>query len=196
MSGMSSPLLRRLALSAALLAAAAGAPACTPYAIIQKSGPPSALLGVSQVLVRFDWSEVQVLDKTEEQYLAEKSAEERADFAKIKEETDAAILRGMQDTAGQAFVAAGAEVDPAAPQVVVHYGFVQTGIYTPVFSLPSKLAVRYAWSRDGKVTDVIETNATIGASLTTPSDHQRMEMAGKIVGKAAGKFFVNAQAGK
>lgn len=192
---MWTPLLRHLALAAALLTSAAAAPGCAPYSVVQRSGPPSALQGAKQVLVRFDWSEVQVLDKSEAEYLAEKSAEERADFAQIKTETDAAILRGMQDQA-QVFAPAGAEVDPNATLVVVHYGYVQTGIFTPVFSLPSKLAVRFAWSREGKVTDVIETNAAIGASMSTPSDHQRMEMAGKLVGKAAGRFFVRAQSDK
>lgn len=193
---MWTPHLRHLALAAALLTSAAAAPGCAPYSVVQRSGPPSALQGAKLVLVRFDWSQVQVLDKSEADYLAEKSAEERADFAQIKTETDAAILRGMQDQAGQVFAAAGAEVDPNATLLVVHYGHVQTGIYTPVFSLPSKLAVRFAWSREGQVTDVIEANAAIGASLSTPSDHQRMEMAGKLVGKAAGRFFVRAQSGK
>lgn len=189
--------LRHLALAVALLTATAAGTACAPYAIVQQSGPPSALQGVSQVAVRFDWSKVSVLGKTEQEYLSEKNAEEQADFAKIKLETDAAILQGLQDNGGGAqFSAAGPDLDPNAPQVVVQYGYVQTGIFTPVYSLPSKVTTRFAWSRDGKVTDVIETNATIGASLTTPSDHQRMEMAGRNLGRAAGKFFVTAQTGK
>jgi hypothetical protein len=189
--------LRHLALAAALLTVTAADTACAPYAIVQRSGPPSALQGVGQVAVRFDWSQVSVLGKSEQEYLSEKNAEEQADFAKIKLETDAAILQGLQDNGGGAqFSAATAELDAAAPQVVVKYGYVQTGIYTPVYSLPSKATTRFEWSRDGKVTDVIETSATVGASLTTPSDHQRMEMVGRNIGRAAGKFFTNAQAGK
>lgn len=189
--------LRHLALAVALVTATAASAACAPYSVVQKSGPPSALMGVTQVAVRFDWSQVKVLGKSEQEYLSEKNAEEQADFAKIKLETDAAILQGLQDGGGGAqFGAAAEDLDAAAPQLVVKYGYVQTGIYTPVYSLPSKVTTRLEWSRDGKVTDVIETSSTIGASLTTPSDHQRMEMAGRNIGKAAGKFFVNSQAGK
>ena len=189
--------LRHLALAVALISASAAATACAPYSVVQQSGPPSALQGVTQVAVRFDWSQVKVLGKSEQEYLSEKNAEEQADFAKIKLETDAAILQGLQDNGGGAqFSAAGAELDANAPQVVVKYGYVQTGIYTPVYSLPSKATTRLEWSRDGKVTDVIETSSTIGASLTTPSDHQRMEMVGRNIGRAAGKFFVNSQGGK
>src|SRR5690606_31701422 len=121
----------------------------------------------------------------EAEYLAEKSEEERADFAKIKQETDAAILEGLRDRGANA-VAAG---EDTTPDLVVTYNYVQTGIYTPVFSLPSKIEARFAWQREGKVTDIIDTKATIGASLTTPSDHQRMEMAGRQIGKAAAKFL-------
>lgn len=189
--------LRHLALAVALISASAAATACAPYSVVQQSGPPSALQGVTQVAVRFDWSQVKVLGKSEQEYLSEKNAEEQADFAKIKLETDAAILQGLQDGGGGAqFTAAAPDLDAAAPQVVVKYGYVQTGIYTPVYSLPSKATTRLEWSRDGKVTDVIETSSTIGASLTTPSDHQRMEMVGRNIGRAAGKFFVNSQGGK
>lgn len=185
-------MLRRLALALALTAAPlAGAAACSPYAIVQQSGPPSALLGVTSMTVGFDWSGVQVLDKTEAAYLAEKSAEEQADFAKIKQETDAAILQGLGDR--------GVTLSPAGeapPDLVVKYVHVQTGIYTPVFSMPSKLSVRFAWHRDGQPTDVIDTQATIGASLTTPSDHQRMEMAGRQVGKAGARYLAEAQGKK
>lgn len=192
---MSSTVLRHFALAAALLTASAAGVACAPYNIVQQSGPPSALKGMSDVAVKFDWSQVKVLGKSEQEYLSEKDDEEKADFAKIKQETDAAILQGLQENGGGArFAAAGAELDPNAPQVVVQYGYVQTGIYTPVYSLPSKVVTRFHWSRDGKVTDVIETQSTIGASLTTPSDHQRMEMAGRNIGRAGAKFFLDAQA--
>lgn len=193
---MTSSVLRHFVLAAALLATTAGGVACRPYNVVQQSGPPSALKGVSDVAVKFDWSGVQVLGKSEAEYLSEKDDEEKADFAKIKLETDAAILQGLQDNGGGARFAPVAEgADPNAPQVVVQYGYVQTGIYTPVYSLPSKVTVRFHWSRDGKVTDVIEANTTIGASLTTPSDHQRMEMAGRNIGRAGGKFFVDSQGG-
>lgn len=189
--------LRHLALASILLGAAAPAlGGCAPYTVVQQSGPPSALQGVAQVAVRFDWSQVSVLGKTEAAYLAEKSAEEQQDFQVIKQETDAAILQGLQENVGPgvSFTVAGA--DPAAPAVVVQYMAVQTGIYTHVFNLPSKVQTRFLWSRDGKVTDVIDTGSTIAAGLTTPSDHQRMGMAGRNIGRAAGKFFVASQGAK
>lgn len=190
--------LRTLALAFVLLGASAPTLAgCAPYTVVQQSGPPSALQGVQQVAVSFDWSQVSVVGKTEAAYLSEKTAEEQADFQVIKQETDAAILQGLQANAGAGvtFVIAAAGTDAAMPAVAVQYAEVQTGIYTYVVNLPSKVRARFLWSRDGKVTDVIETRAMIGASVTTPSDHQRMGMAGKNLGRAAGKFFVNAQGG-
>lgn len=190
---------RHLTLAFVLLGAATPiVSACSPYTVVQKSGPPSALAGVKQVQVRFDWSQVRVLGKSEADYLAEKSAEERADFEVIKQETDAAIMEGLTGTvgAGVSFTTGAGPLDPAQPAVTVQYVDVQTGIFTPVYSTPSKVAARFSWGRDGKWSDVIDTKAMVGASMSTPSDHQRMGMAGKMIGKAAGKFFVEAQGGK
>jgi hypothetical protein len=36
----------------------------------------------------------------------------------------------------------------------------------------------------------------VSASVTTPSDHQRMGMVGRLLGKAAGKFVVKSQGPK
>lgn len=190
--------LRRLALAFVLLGASAPTlSACQPYTVVQQSGPPSALRGVQQIAIRFDWSQVRVLGKTEAEYLSEKDAEEQADFQIIKQETDTAILEGLRGVVGASVVfSQAAPTDPAQPVVVVQYADVQTGIYTPVYSTPSKVLARFMWSRDGKVTDVIDTDASVGASLTTPSDHQRMGMVGKALGKNAGKFFVESQGGK
>lgn len=195
---MNSP-IRNLALAFVVLGAATPTLAgCAPYKVLQQSGPPSALQGVSQVAVSFDWSQVQVAGKPEAVYLAEKSAEEQADFQVIKQETDAAVLEGMKDKGGPgvSFTAAAPGGDPAAPSVVVQYVAVTTGIYTHVVNLPTKVQTRFQWSRDGKVTDVIETRAMVSASITTPSDHQRMGMAGGMIGKAAGRFFAASQAAK
>ncbi|MBZ5715288.1 hypothetical protein [Nannocystis pusilla] len=183
-------MLRRLTLALAIAAAPLAATACKPYSVVQQSGPPSALKGVTSMTVGFDWSKVTVLDKASEaEYLAEKSDEEKADFAKIKQETDAAILEGMRDR-GVNVAAAPAD---GTPDLVIAYIHVTTGIYTPVYSVPSKIEARFSWQKDGKVTDVIDTKAMIGASLTTPSDHQRMEMAGRNIGKAAAKFVEDSQ---
>ena len=187
--------LRRLALALTLLVTTAPALAgCAPYVIVQQSGPPSALQGVKQVTVRFDWSQVRVLGKTEAAYLAEKTAEEQQDFMVIKGETDAAILQGLRGSAGGvSFAPGGPEVDARAPALVVQYAEVETGIYTFVYNTPSKVLARFVWSSDGKVTDVIDTQSAVGASMTTPSDHQRMEMVGRNLGAMAGKYFVKAQ---
>ncbi len=187
--------LRRLILTSALLVSAAPAlTGCAPYVIVQQSGPPSALKGVQQVTVRFDWSQVRVIGKSEAEYLAEKTPEEQKDFLVIKGETDAAILQGLQQSvAGVRFAPGGAEVDPQAPGLVVQYAEVQTGIYTFVYNTPSKVLARFIWSSGGKVSDVIDTQSTVGASMSTPSDHQRMEMVGRNLGKQAGKYVVKAQ---
>lgn len=190
---------RHLALALVLLGAAAPiTAACSPYTVVQQSGPPSALAGVKQVQVRFDWSQVRVLGKTEAEYLAEKDAGEQSDFQVIKQETDAAIMEGLTGTvgAGVSFSTGAGPLDPAQAAVMVQYVDVQTGIYTPVYSTPSKVAARFSWGKDGTWSDIIDTSGMVGASMTTPSDHQRMGMVGKMLGKAAGKFFIEAQGGK
>ena len=90
-SAMMHSSIRNLALAFVALGAVTPTLAgCAPYKVVQQSGPPSALQGVQQVAVSFDWSQVQVAGKPEAAYLAEKSAEEQQDFQTIKQETDAA----------------------------------------------------------------------------------------------------------
>ncbi len=188
--------LRHLALALTLLGAAAPTlSGCKPYAVVQQSGPPSALQGVTQIQVRFDWSQVRVLGKTEADYLAEKNAEEQADFQVIKQETDQAILQSLQENvgAGVTFTPGAGPLDPAQPSLVVGYADVQTGIYTPVYSTPSPGRARCRGSRAGTATDIIDPAASGGASLSTPSDHQRMGMVGKALGRSAARFFVDSQ---
>ena len=76
-------------LASALLGPAAG---CAPYRVVQQSVSPSALRGVRDVTVSFDWTQVRLSGKSEAEYVAEKTAEECGDFVVIKTEIDGAIL--------------------------------------------------------------------------------------------------------
>ncbi|HEY8376656.1 MAG TPA: hypothetical protein VIK91_09220 [Nannocystis sp.] len=167
--------LRRLTLAAAVSSAAVAPAACAPYVVVQQSGPPSALREVQALAVSFDWSPVWGSGKPEAAYLAEKSAEEKADFAKIKQETDAAIFSALQESGVPVALA----TDEAPANVVVQYAQVETGVYAVVYSAPTMVLVRFSWLKDGKATDIIDAEATVSPSMSMPSDHQRMEMTGR-----------------
>lgn len=185
----------------ALALVAAGAPAltaCTPYAVVQQSVDPSALKGVRDVTVSYDWTQARWNGETEGEYVAKKSAEERADHEVLKAETNAAIVQALRDTVGAPYTFNVHSAPPGVGElrVVIQHADVQPGIFTYVYNKPARVLTRFIWIRDGKVTDIIDTDTTIGASLTTASDHQRMQLAGRNLGRAAARYFVDAQHAK
>jgi hypothetical protein len=183
---------------AALLLGAPAAVGCAPYLVVQQSVAPSALKGVRDVTVSHDWTQARFSGKTEAEYVAEKTPEERADFEVVKAETDAAILSALREQVGAPYTFTPTSAPPGIGElrVVIRHAEVQTGVFSYVWNVPTKLLTRFIWYRDGKVTDIIDTNTTVAATMTTASDHQRMPIAGRNVGRAAAHYFVEAQHGK
>jgi|JI9StandDraft_2_1071091.scaffolds.fasta_scaffold25073_3 hypothetical protein len=179
-------------LASALLGPAAG---CAPYRVVQQSVSPSALRGVRDVTVSFDWTQVRLSGKSEAEYVAEKTAEERGDFVVIKTEIDGAILQALRDQVGPPYTFTVNSAPPVIGElrVVVQHAEIETGIFSFVYNKPTRVLTRLLWIRDGKVTDIIDASASVQSSVTTASDHQRMPMAGKVIGKAAAHYFIEAQ---
>lgn len=189
--------LGKLSLALALVGAPLVA-GCAPYMVVQKSVSPSALVGVQHVTVSYDWTQTRFGGKSEGEYVAEKSAEERADHEVVKTETNEAIMQALRDTVGAPYTFTLNSAPPGIGElrVVIQHVDIDTGIFTYVYNRPSRALTRFVWIRDGKVTDIIDTRSTVGASLTTASDHQRMKIIGRNLGRAAGAYFIDANHGK
>lgn len=177
------------------LALTTGVVGCAPYRVVQQSAAPSALKGVRDVTVSFDWSQVRVSGAAEAEHVAAKTEEERADFAVLKQELDGAILAALRERVGAPYTFNVHDAPPGIGElrVVVQHAELEPGIFTFVHNKPTRVLTRFVWVRDGKVTDVIDASVQVAAAMTTASDHQRVPIAGRNLGKAAAHYFIAAQ---
>lgn len=187
----------RVALGLALV----GAPllaGCAPYMVVQQSASPSALKGVRDVTVSVDWTQARFTGKPEAEYVAGKTPEELADWEVVKRETNDAIVAALRETVGPPYTFTYNAAPPGVGElrIVIQHAEVQPGVYTFVYNVPAKVLTRFLWIRDGRVTDIIDADTTVSASFGTTSDHQRMQVAGRNLGRAAAHYFIAAQQGK
>jgi len=175
-----------------------GSTGCAPYVVVQQSVSPSALKGVRDVTVSYDWTQVRFSGKSEAEYVAEKKPEERTDHDVLKTEIDGAILHQLRTEVGAPYTFTVFSAPPGIGELrlVVQYAEVQTGVYAYVYSAPTKVLVRFIWMRDGRVTDIIDADTTVPATMQMNSDHERMTRAGQDLGGMAAHYFAEAQHGK
>lgn len=171
---------------------------CAPYMVVQQSVAPSALTGVRDVTVSVDWTQARFTGKPEAEYVAEKTPEERTDFEVLKQETNEAIVAALRERVGAPYTFTFNSAPPTIGELrlVIQHAEVQPGIYTYVYNVPAKLLTRFVWIRDGKVTDIIDADTTVAATFGTTSDHQRMQVAGRNLGRAAAHYFIEKQQSK
>lgn len=177
------------------LVGAAGGSGCVPYRVVQESVNPSALKGVRDVTVSYDWTQVRFSGKTEAEYVAEKKPEEQTDHEVVKAEIDKAIVDQLRAEVGAPYTFTVYSAPPGVGELrlLVQYAEVQTGLYAYFVSSPTKVLTRFLWIRDGRVTDVIDADTTVQATMQLNSDHERMTLAGQNLGRAAADYFIAKQ---
>jgi hypothetical protein len=172
-----------------------------PWQVVQKSGPPSALRGVSAVAVSFDYTGMMVGgmggDKPEPQWVAEKSAEEPnyvQTWTDLKSKWETAYMEGLAANSPVPVTrSTGTAVGADAADVVIQLNRLQIGKYMVVAAKASAVDVTNNWSRGGQLVDVIRTRAAITPSAIQPSIFQHVAYMGKASGKVSAKFLKKAQ---
>jgi hypothetical protein len=176
-----------------LLALATTTLACTPYTVIVKLGPPSALAGATTMALKYDYSGVGISNKhlSEQQWLESREKEEhRTTYLETKVSANTGVSEGLvKKITGVAF----AEGDAPAGtiQIVVFYTEWEEGMYAGVVAWPSKITARVQFSRDGQIVDEIQIHVEEQASIYTPSPQQRLHTCGKRIGEYAAHYIVN-----
>jgi acetyl-CoA acetyltransferase len=162
--------------------------------VIKKSGPPSALKDVSAMAVQFDYSQVMLGGKTEQQWLAEQPPEDKKKYQDVKKTINDAFFSAIRNELP------GIQINKApadAPVTLqVQYTLIEQGKYAVVFAMDSKLQSNVAFRKGGQVTDKIHTKVVIDANVTQPSIHQRMGMAARELARRAAMYVRRAQQGQ
>ena len=164
--------------------------AAAHYQVVSRSGPPSALVGLTAVYVQFDSSHVAISDKnmTEEQWLASREKDEhRQNYLESKNSANVGFGEGLAEALAGTTVSIG-QAPAGAMQMTVSYIFWEEGLYAGVVAWPSRVTARVIFSRDGVTVDEIEVNTYENASVFTPAPTQRFHTCGQRLGLYAAEF--------
>jgi len=173
---------------------------CSPsWDVVQASGPPSALQGLGDFVIRTDYSRTVVDGNHESVYVAEEleDPEQQEHWAKAKELMDAGVLERIAQLSPQVRfeLAQGERGDAQGPEVLVEYLTIQPG-YWGFFSKEAIVIARVSFVVDGQVTDQISVEAEVNASRYNPSVVDRLANIGRQIGYCGAQFLNEAQSGE
>lgn len=165
--------------------------ACFPhYQVIAKSGPPSALVGLAEVWLQYDYSHVAISDKrmSEEQWLATREKDQhRQTYLETKDSANIGFAEGLFSGLPGVKVNPG-QAPAGALQITVSYLAWEEGMYAGVVAWPSRATARVMFGRDGQTLDEIEVRTAENASMVTPAPQQRFHKCGRRLGQYASEY--------
>jgi hypothetical protein len=182
----------RLSLLAVAVAFTAG---CSPgWRVMRVSGPPSALRGAGEVAVAFDYSMMSVEGRTENDWVAAKTAEDAqypATWADLKGKFEAAVLFGLRDVYPAAHpITAGGQTQVV---VWVQVRAFQLGKYIPFVMPRTVVDAEVVYVAGGQPVEEISVLRQYPPSVVQPSVFQHIGPVGQSLGVAAGRYLNSRQ---
>jgi hypothetical protein len=165
-----------------------------PWAVIQQSGPPSALQGAPQVTAAVDFSQLTFGGKTLDQMMAERNPEEQQALNDVFAAMAEAFPVALAERLAVPVVAASGPPQPGEVRVTAQFLDGDLGKYVFVYARDSFLTTNLVWSVGGQDVDVIQTRVVVQASRSQPAIIQRMRIASTNTGRLGAEFFRREQA--
>ncbi len=175
---------------------------CAPRWTVLSQAQPNPFVGKTEFAVLpIDYGGLMVGEKTEEEYLSEKSPEQRASFEADKAAMVRQFEAAMRESAGgDGIHVATAEGEVRAPFIIrPHVIFIEPGFYAVVASGSSQVTMRVRIeTAQGQLLDEIEvvhmTNSSNGPSIggisLNPSSGGRLRDDAAEIGDATGEYLV------
>jgi hypothetical protein len=179
----------RIALFAGLLAVAAPLTGCGPrWAIIRQASPDPLVGARSFYCEPIHYDPPSVGDKTEAQYLADKTTDQRDAWLTDKSDTSNRFVASLSG----AIPEAGWVVQPAPGTFIIRpiVSFIEPGFYAGIVQSPTQLRMRVQiLSSEGLVIDDIAIPSAIPGSMIYPASGQRMRLAGEDLGRVTAAYL-------
>lgn len=177
---------------AVLLLTGAVGSGCGPrWAVIQQSGPPSALVGIQAYKVTGRTEGLTVGGGTEQEHLADKDAEQRVEWAADKQGMMAEFLAGLR-LEGREFEFEEGPAGEGEPELIVDWVSIEPGVFSYVLNLPTHVTARLSFKVGGAVVDRIEITQSENATAFNASVGGRMRACGRRIGVVGGEFLHHA----
>lgn len=189
-AGCYHPRVRRLAQVGALLTALAPT-GCTPWIVIQSSGPPSALRSEPYVQVGFDYSNVNLYGYDEATFLSNKSPKQLEDYRSVKTALNQSFFASYHGRIDGVTL-----VEPSTQPVLtltVSVLLLTQGKYAVAYAEPTRVIARCLWWKGDQRYDEIELEAVVDAGIGSTSIIGRVTDAGASLGERCARYHNEAR---
>ncbi len=183
-----------LALCAAmLLAQGCGA----GWRVVRSSGEPSALKGFKKVAVQFDYSELLVEGRTEQEWISEKTAE-KPEYVETWNELigkyeDGFVNSFREQVGGTRILGEGEATSADEVKLVVKMRTLKMGKYIVIGASDTLVDAALVWVVEGKDGDEIHVRAASRHSIYKPSVFQHITPVSRNLGTKGGRFLRSKQ---
>ena len=165
---------------------------CGPaWKVVKVSGPPSALAASNDIALAFDYSQMFVEGRTEQDWVTTKVAEDAKyteTWADLKGRFEEAVLAGLRsEFPGAHPVAAG----PGDTVMVVQVRNFKLGKFIPFVLPPTVMDAELIFQVGGQATDEISLARSYPSSLYQPSVFNHIGPVGQQLGAAGGKLIAS-----
>jgi len=169
--------------------------ACSPpWAVLRRSGPPSALAGAERIRVAVVTDGLTVEDQTLDDYLAAMDDEEEQ--ASFRDQL-ATMASSFREALGDELEIPVEEVtgppEEGEVRLTAHLVDLEPGRFAVMVAVPTELTARLQWSVGHQDVDAIETFVRISSDLTRPATIQRMRIAAAQTARLTAQFFEREQ---
>ncbi|HEY3444864.1 MAG TPA: hypothetical protein VGK67_00815 [Myxococcales bacterium] len=167
---------------------------CGPsWKVLRASGPPSALAAAKDVAVAYDYSQMQVEGRPEQEWVATKTAQEPnypTTWTDLKAKFEGAVLEGLQKEYPSAHTA---QVGVDSVVMVVQVQKFKMGKFIPFVLPPTVIEASLIWQVGGQPTDEISLVRQFPSSIYNPSVFTHIGPVGQAIGHAGGKYLAQTQ---
>lgn len=164
-----------------------------PWAVLQQSGPPSALRGATQVTAAVDFSQLTFGGKNLDQMMAERDPEEQQALNDVLAAMAQAFPAALAERLNVPVVPAQGPPQPGEVRCTAVFVEGDLGKYVVVFARNSLLTTNLVWSVGGQDVDVVQTRVVVEANIRQPAIIQRMRIASTNTGHLGARFFASEQ---
>jgi len=166
-----------------------------PYKPLKVSGPPSALQGKTEFVVKSSYDNLRIGAKTEEEYLAEKKDVTKDKFDGDKRGMEEAFIGRLATESGYTVSEAQAE-NGEKVLITIDWFFIEPGFYVGVMARPTVVKAKLSFVVGGEVKDEIEVQASQQADIYHPSSGQRMRDCAHRIAKITARFYKDLNEGQ
>lgn len=185
------PPVRRLAQVGVTLLALLALSGCTPWIVIQRSGPPSALAAEPYLQVGFDYTNVNLYGFDEATFLSNMSPQQVEAYRSVKTALNQSFFASYNGTVDGVTL-----VQPSSQPVMtltVSILLLTQGKYAVAYAEPTRVIARCLWWKGEQRFDEIELEAVVDAGIGSTSIVGRVSDAGAILGQQCARYHNEAR---